>query len=255
MIRCLGDLQHRSSKTCSETLATPRSPELHKPATMAEGKPHLSIVICGHVDSGKSTTTGRLLFELGGIPERELEKLKEEAAALGKQSFAFAFYMDRQKEERERGVTIACTTKEFFTDKWHYTIIDAPGHRDFIKNMISGAAQADVCLLMVPADGNFTTAIQKSCDFSEKSHMLRWRFKRLQGGVDCTLSARLTLERPYGASLRTEVGPLNLRFTLPMYCASRLALKYLQILKRDASYAPQRWVRYVTSSSSYVFRT
>jgi len=128
---------------------------------MAEGKEHLSIVICGHVDSGKSTTTGRLLFELGGIPERELEKLKEEAAALGKQSFAFAFYMDRQKEERERGVTIACTTKEFFTAKWHYTIIDAPGHRDFIKNMISGAAQADVCLLMVPADGNFTTAIQK----------------------------------------------------------------------------------------------
>jgi len=124
-------------------------------------KQHLSIVICGHVDSGKSTTTGRLLFELGGIPEREMEKLKQEADALGKSSFAFAFYMDRQKEERARGVTISCTTKEFFTDKWHYTIIDAPGHRDFIKNMISGAAQADVGLLMVPADGNFTTAIQK----------------------------------------------------------------------------------------------
>merc|ERR1712194_174044 len=80
-------------------------------------KEHLSIVICGHVDSGKSTTTGRLIFELGGLPERELEKLKAEAERLGKGSFAFAFFMDRQKEERERGVTIACTTKEFYF--WH----------------------------------------------------------------------------------------------------------------------------------------
>merc|ERR1711988_271424 len=136
-------------------------PQTQNTATMATEKDHMSIVICGHVDSGKSTTTGQLLFQLGGIPERELAKLKAEAEALGKQSFAFAFYMDRQKEERERGVTISCTTKEFFTERYHYTIIDAPGHRDFIKNMISGAAQADVCLLMVPADGNFTTAIQK----------------------------------------------------------------------------------------------
>jgi elongation factor 1-alpha len=129
---------------------------------MTESKQHISIVVCGHVDAGKSTTTGHLIFKLGGISSREMEKLQTEADAQGKSSFAFAYYMDKDKAERERGVTINCTTKEFFTESYHYTIVDAPGHRDYVKNMITGAGCADVALLLVPAEsGGFETAIAK----------------------------------------------------------------------------------------------
>ena len=129
---------------------------------MAEEKKHLSLVVCGHVDAGKSTTTGHLIFKLGGVSSREMEKLQAEADAQNKSSFAFAYYMDKDKAERERGVTINCTTKEFYTDSYHFTIVDAPGHKDYVKNMITGAGCADVALLLVPAEkGGFETAIQK----------------------------------------------------------------------------------------------
>mmetsp|Transcript_18199 Transcript_18199/g.52070 ORF Transcript_18199/g.52070 Transcript_18199/m.52070 type:complete len:453 (+) Transcript_18199:65-1423(+) len=126
-------------------------------------KAHLSVVVCGHVDAGKSTTCGHLIFKCGGIPEREMQKLQERAEEMGKASFGFAYFLDTCKEERERGVTIQCNTKEFFTDKYHYTIVDAPGHKDYIKNMITGSATADVGLLLVPAEkGGFEAAIAKA---------------------------------------------------------------------------------------------
>ncbi|TKC39031.1 hypothetical protein EI555_003066 [Monodon monoceros] len=180
---------------------------------MGKEKTHINTVVIGHVDSGKSTTTGHLLYTCDGIDKRTIEKFEKEASEMGKGSFKYAWVLDKLKAERESGISIDISLWKFKTSKYYVTIIDVSEHRDFIKNMITGTCQADCAVLIVAAGvGEFEGGISKNgqtCEHALLAYILvtpwGWKVTRKDGNasrttlleaLDCILPPTRPTDKP-----------------------------------------------------------
>ncbi|MEM1526230.1 MAG: translation elongation factor EF-1 subunit alpha [Ignisphaera sp.] len=173
-------------------------------------KPHLNLVVIGHVDHGKSTLVGRLLVEVGAVDEKTWKETIEAAAKAGKESEKYAWLLDRLKEERERGLTISLAYRKFETNNYYYTLIDAPGHRDFVKNMITGASQADVAILAISAKkGEFEAGM--SPEGQTREHALLAKVMGIDNLILSVTKMDIT-EPPYSEKRLIEVLDVLIKF-------------------------------------------
>jgi translation elongation factor EF-1 alpha len=178
-------------------------------------KPHINIIVIGHVDHGKSTLIGRLLLERGFIDDKTLKEAEEAAKKLGKETEKYAFLLDKLKEERERGVTISLSFMKFETQRYFFTVIDAPGHRDFVKNMITGASQADAAILAVSArKGEFEAGM--SLEGQTREHVILAKTMGINQLIVAITKIDLT-EPPYDEKRYKEVVDTMSKFMARWY--------------------------------------
>eukprot|EP00854_Cymbomonas_tetramitiformis_P022606 gene22606-27286_t len=142
--------------------------------TLEDQRDHMNIVFIGHVDAGKSTIGGQILYLTGGVDERTIQKYEKEAKDKNRESWYMAYIMDTNEEERAKGKTVECGRASFETSKKRYTILDAPGHKNYVPNMINGTAQADVGVLVISArKGEFETGFEKGGQTREHAQLAK----------------------------------------------------------------------------------